>query len=225
MLDALFAGQFYANVHSQEFPGGEIRGDLNLTVGSTTLQIPGNAPAITRLTDESLDHDIMRFLQQATFGPTTGLFAEVKAMIEDPNIGNGDQIAGYNAWLSQQMNSTTTPSMDLAEYTKAAVLNMTNSNPWEARRYGMWINAIYGKDQLRQRMAFALSQILWSRIRSSYCDNPILACRTTIRCLWMVFRKLREFTDGCNQASAWDFTSNLRNQRAVTDSEGNVIVR
>ncbi|MBL0081481.1 MAG: hypothetical protein IPP37_03135 [Saprospiraceae bacterium] len=27
-------------------------------------------------------------------------------------------------------------------------------------RYSWWNNAVYGKDQLRQRMAFALSQIL-----------------------------------------------------------------
>jgi uncharacterized protein (DUF1800 family) len=77
-----------------------------------------------------------RFLEQATFGPTPASVAHLQQI-------------GYDAWLDEQFAETPSAidepgatDMDLAAL---------------QRRF--FVNAVQGKDQLRQRVAFALSQI------------------------------------------------------------------
>jgi uncharacterized protein (DUF1800 family) len=73
------------------------------------------------------------FLEQATFGPTT---SEVDLVIS----------AGYDQWLNNQFampESTVPDDPDVDDIRNALFLNMAN-----------------GQDQLRQRMIFALSQII-----------------------------------------------------------------
>ena len=226
VLDALFSGQLYVNVHSAKYPSGEIRGNLNLAAGSSELQIPDNPPLIRILTGDDLDRDIMRFLQQSTFGATTGLYTEVKAMIDNPAIGNGNQIVGYTAWLDLQMNPTLTPSMDLFEYTQAVMFNMTNSRVHEARRYGNWLNAVHGADQLRQRMAFALSQIFVTSDADTTLRDRHLGMAA-------YYQMLNDNAFGTYETILMNVTkspvmghylSHLRNQKAVLDGNGNVIV-
>lgn len=91
-----------------------------------------------------------RFLSQATFGASPG---EIQAL------------AGTDAsdWLIAEFNKPATTNINF-------VVNFTNQNR-DAQGYvtfdgkqgpshSFWINAITGNDQLRQRMAYALSQIL-----------------------------------------------------------------
>lgn len=92
-----------------------------------------------------------RFLTQATFGPdmeSIELLADI----------------GYEAWLNQQFTATPTTHLPLVlEYPDDDELN-------QGHRYEVWWrNAITANDQLRQRVAFALSQIF------VISDNSILA--------------------------------------------------
>lgn len=91
-----------------------------------------------------------RFLTQATFGPTqddvsslTGTSASdwFLSELEKPASLHRPQLAAYRAMISE-------PS---EEFPLLAVQSST---------FSFWRNAIEGDDQLRQRMAFALSQIL-----------------------------------------------------------------
>lgn len=78
---------------------------------------------------------------------------------------------GIESWIDEQMN------MERSEYLTvtdsfAQVLydfyiaqgedpeDISNNPGWQHFRYSWWNNAVYGKDQLRQRVAYALSQIL-----------------------------------------------------------------
>lgn len=84
-----------------------------------------------------------RFLTQATFGPTLSEIDRLYGM-------------GYEAWLDEQFNRPTslqTPWL--------VSLENTGEEVYQGQRYEVWFaNAVTGADQLRQRVAFALSQTL-----------------------------------------------------------------
>jgi len=90
------------------------------------------------------DAEAARFLTQATFGPTRAEIARLRAI-------------GYGQWLDQQFSmpaSLTRPWLDQLTTDPAFSLN-------SGHRVDRWhVQAVFGPDQLRQRMAFALSQIL-----------------------------------------------------------------
>lgn len=92
------------------------------------------------------------FLNQATFGAT----------MEDINTLTG---TSPSDWILAEFNKA--PSLNLAyvltELSDPDARDMDGQLTFEKRQtptFSFWINAIEGDDQLRQRMAFALSQIL-----------------------------------------------------------------
>jgi len=102
-----------------------------------------------------------RFLDQATWGPTPASIAELQQM-------------GIAGWLSQQFaaSSSTLPAQAILD---AAGKPNTNMSPVQA---AFFQNAATGQDQLRQRVAFALSQ-LWvvssTGLSSAYAYPPYWA--------------------------------------------------
>ena len=89
------------------------------------------------------DAQAARFLTMATFGPTAADIALVRQI-------------GYRAWIAQQLALPATLQRPYVETLDKAV-----QNPGQADRMEAWFaNAITAPDQLRQRMAWALSQIL-----------------------------------------------------------------
>lgn len=81
-----------------------------------------------------------RFLEQSTFGPTTQLISQV-------------QQAGLTSFLQDQFNAPSSTFDDAQPDTQG---NFNDASPLQLR----WItNALYGTDQLRQRVAFALHKI------------------------------------------------------------------
>jgi len=102
------------------------------------FDIPPDAPASA--------NDAARFLTQATFGPTPADIAYVSAV-------------GYSEWIDEQLANPTT----LSEPTVEAVVTARTNNGQavnQTQRLNRWYwQAAYAPDQLRQRMAYALSQI------------------------------------------------------------------
>ncbi len=106
-----------------------------------------------------------RFLDQATWGPTPASIAQVQSM-------------GFDAWLAAQfaLNTSDLPDQPILN---SAGKNNTNAAPVQA---AFFQNAITGQDQLRQRVAFILSQI-WvvsqqSGVTEAYAYPPY----------WRIFR-------------------------------------
>jgi len=101
------------------------------------------------------DSDAARFLAQATFGPTDADISHLRTI-------------GYQAWLTEQFGATKTRQMDYLNWISAAPLSeqIGQNNRVEAWFLGALggpdpqNNALIHKDQLRQRVAFALSEIL-----------------------------------------------------------------
>ena len=96
--------------------------------------------------------DTVRFLEQATFGPTSELVAHV-------------QDIGFEAFLNEQFAAPMSDYPELEFWPPRRPSGCTGT--CQTDNYTLYLlqrhffsNALYGQDQLRQRMAFALGQIL-----------------------------------------------------------------
>jgi uncharacterized protein (DUF1800 family) len=89
--------------------------------------------------------DVSRFLNQATFGPTYEMIQELHS--------SGQSYAG---WIDEQMAMEPTT----LEWSLASELEKGAEFDHKLFHRGWWRSAVTGPDQLRQRIAFALSQIL-----------------------------------------------------------------
>jgi uncharacterized protein (DUF1800 family) len=108
-------------------------------------------------------NDAARFLAQATFGPTD---AEIDRLMD----------IGYAAWIDEQF--TRTPAQTHRAHWEARDAEIKAANPANAAGQSevfeaFWKQAVTGPDQLRQRLAFALSQIMViSMVDGVVGDNP-----------------------------------------------------
>jgi len=89
--------------------------------------------------------DAARFLTQATFGP--------RSLVEIANV----QKKGYAAWIDEQLAR---PPASHLDYLSAALVRRNTAYPFDEDTYeAIWQQWLFGEDQLRARMAFALSEI------------------------------------------------------------------
>ncbi len=143
IVTAVQNGTTYFNVHTVNFPNGEIRGFLTLVNGAQNPPTPVADPGYTD--DHASDAGAARFLNQAAFGAA-------------PTDVTTVQSSGYSAWINNQIALSATHLLPDVQAQIAAAIN-TNlgggmlDNAW-------WRATVTGPDQLRQRMAFALSEIL-----------------------------------------------------------------
>jgi uncharacterized protein (DUF1800 family) len=90
------------------------------------------------------DAEASRFLSQATFGSTLTEITRLRSL-------------GYSAWFTQQLGRPASLQLPFLDQ----LMTVNPSVVWQDKRNDIWFrNVLSGDDQLRQRMAFALSQIL-----------------------------------------------------------------
>jgi hypothetical protein len=156
LVEIIKEGKAYLNVHTVNYPGGEIAGHFTLANGSSTFNPPPAPPAWAD--DHANSNSVARFLQQATFGSSP---ADIKAV----------KMSGYSAWITKQFTLPVTshllvvlasakadPSADLS--------GVLTFNTW-------WKQSVTAPDQLRQRVAFALSEIVVVSEQGVLVDNPL----------------------------------------------------
>jgi hypothetical protein len=155
LVEIIKEGKSYLNVHTVNYPGGEISGHFTLANGSSTFTPPPAPPAW--VDDHANSNAAARFLQQATFGPS---LADIKAV----------KASGYTAWIAKQFALPVASHLpvvlasakaDPTQY-PGAVLTF---NTW-------WKQSVTAQDQLRQRIAFALSEIMVVS-QHGLGDNPL----------------------------------------------------
>ncbi len=98
------------------------------------------------------DAEAARFLTQATFGPSLSSIAELR------RLGN----SGYRAWIDRQIQMPRSeylaPLDTLIAANVAAGKSLDSVRPYHF--HNIWFDRVlHGKDQLRLRVAYALSQI------------------------------------------------------------------
>lgn len=138
--------QFY---HHDDAEGNRFYGDFNLNqieLFGTGEVIEGGEPPISAAPEY---RDAYQFLRWTTFGPN---IAAVEALMESTP----------EEWLEQQLNLS--PSYHLERYQTvidayAEVFGSAGEHI-NHRANAWWDIALYGEDQLRQRVAFALSQLV-----------------------------------------------------------------
>jgi uncharacterized protein (TIGR03437 family) len=155
IVQALKSGRLYINIHSARFPSGEIRGHYGFINGSQAFTPPPAPPPLPG--GPITDRDAARFLTQATFGPTA---AEITAM----------KSKGYDAWLNEQFNL---PLQSVSHVKYLENFEATGVKFYqEPIMESFWNQAVKGNDQLRQRVAFALAQILVISLNSNIDNEP-----------------------------------------------------
>jgi uncharacterized protein (DUF1800 family) len=112
----------------------------------TTMQAPPSGPTAAP-TAVPNDQEAVRFLSQATMGPTTADVARLKQI-------------GFNNWIEEQFAAPRTSHLEFVigeiGLDGASGAQITIDPLYRS----WWKQALTGNDQLRQRMTFALSQIL-----------------------------------------------------------------
>ncbi len=150
ILSALREGRLFVTVDTVNSPGGELTGTAlryDASAGFTVPKTPADAP-----TAPTSRADAARFLTQATFGPRR---AAIDQLLNQ----------SFAQWIDTQLS--TPASLHHTETKNQTTLNPLNDPELPPdfvdrfHRLGAWWQiALQGNDQLRQRMAFALSQIL-----------------------------------------------------------------
>ena len=143
IVEIIREGKSYINIHTVNYPGGEINGHFTQAEGSQTFT-PPPAPFIWA-DDHTTTNAAARFLIQATFGPSQADIAAVQSV-------------GYDAWLNSQF--ATPPSYHLAKVLANVSSDPSNPYPGTLMFNTWWQQSVTAPDQLRQRVAFALSEIM-----------------------------------------------------------------
>ncbi len=147
LVAALKSGNISVRIDSANYPSGEARGAFILGSGSQAFTPPPAPPAVT-LTNVTAA-DAARFLTQATFGPKQ---SEIDALTG----------GSLSSWIDQQeaMPFTSHRTALLADF-QAYGGSPANGAIYPPNRLAAWWkNSLTAPDQLRQRVAFALSEIL-----------------------------------------------------------------
>lgn len=139
ILEFIRTGRTYLNIHTSNNPAGEIIGFYNFATGAQAAPVPTPPPALPGGPPTSTDAS--RFLDQATFGSSAAQIARL-------------QTDGFDSFLNEHFNAA--PSYHVPFIDASGVAPPTNTQFYEA----WWTRAIAAPDQLRQRVAFALSEIL-----------------------------------------------------------------
>ncbi len=177
ILPAVVSGQIYDDY----LGAGHDRG---IKVWTSSDQ--GNAVGQNTINGEGLDAmkmEASRFLSQAAFGGNEEAIEALVAIDNDFSQWIDDQVQAPISWMLPALYATS----DRAEWLFYQEVDSTQSDqryfgPYSLHfEYTWWDNNLKGQDQLRQRVAFALSQILVVSINSnlrefgeglaSYYDN------------------------------------------------------
>ena len=212
LINALNTGNISVGLDSARFPAGELRGTFIQSYGSRTFTPPAAPPALAAnaLTAPS-QTAAARFLTQATFGPT---FAEISALTAQ----------GISAWIDAQLALPPTLHL-LATRADAAAFPNPPAPPVpfasyefidRANRHAAWWKAaVTAPDQLRQRVAFALSEILVvSEADGTLNHAPEAMARYYDILVSHAFGSYRQMLDEVSLSPVMGFyLSHLRNQK------------
>jgi uncharacterized protein (DUF1800 family) len=164
-----------------------------------TFEAPTDLPAS--------DAEAARFLTQATYGPSTAEIARLRTI-------------GYSEWFRQEFNKPATAVRPYMEAVNDARLADGQSGVSHNNRLDRWFNtAATGSDQLRQRAAFALSQILVISDQNSTLSGESIQVSE----YWDIlarnaFGNYRELLDEVTwNPSMGKYLSHFRNRKASVD--------
>ncbi len=217
LIAALKAGRITISIDTSSNPSGELTATFLKSTGTAAFNAPAAPPAVTL--SKVTATDAARFLTQATFGPKK---SEIDALT------GGD----LSAWITAQMALPATLHFPEANADFAA--NPTTGAPNGAggintrisqanRLHAWWKNSLTAPDQLRQRVAFALSEILVTSDQNStiaaWQDGHAVYYDLLVNGAFGNFRDLLEkVTLSPNMGI---YLSSIKNVKSRLDAQGN----
>ncbi|HWF19489.1 MAG TPA: DUF1800 family protein [Verrucomicrobiae bacterium] len=130
-------------IESSAFPNGEITGHFTPANGAGSFAPPPAPPAWTD--DSANTNAAVRFLTQATFGASPSDITNVQAL-------------GYAGWISNQFSLPATHHLPYVQGNPYSDPTDLYQSPLTFASW--WQKSVTAPDQLRQRVAFALSEIV-----------------------------------------------------------------
>jgi len=212
LVQALKDGRIFLSIETSAVPSGELKGTFIQNSASLVYNPPAASP---QLADVPLTAaEASRFLAQATFGPTK---AEVDAL-------TGKRQTDLNNWITAQL--ALPPSLQLtatdADFTSFTAAGETPAYSQANRQAAWWKLTLTAPDQLRQRVAFALSEILVvSDVNGTLANNPRAMANyydILVRGASGNFRTMLEEVSMSPIMGV--YLSSLRNAKATFDSKG-----
>jgi uncharacterized protein (DUF1800 family) len=142
-----------ANVTTTFVSAIELQGTVTVPSGTTTISLsvmnPNPGAAASNQASASVYLTTVaaaaRLLDQATFGPNLASIHQVQSM-------------GLDAWITGQFNTPDTPLANIPANPLPAICVSANT-PINCEESEWWQTVLTGPDQLRQRVAFALSEL------------------------------------------------------------------
>ena len=154
VIEILNEGKAYITLLTSDYPNGELNGHFEAVQGSQTFTPPSDPPAWTD--DHANSNAASRFLIQATFGPSQSDVATVQSL-------------GYDGWINNQF------ALPASHHLPTVLANVSAdpSNPYLGTIVfnTWWQQSVTAPDQLRQRVAFALSEIMVVSDQGTLADN------------------------------------------------------
>ena len=143
------AGNTYLNIHTSNYLPGEIKGFFKLQAASQTFTVPAPAPSWSD--DHTNLNAASRFLIQSTFGPSPA----------DLNVANPTSVMtlGYDGWIENEFTKPATYHYPYVYTNRSQTSPNSPTYPGSLTFSSWWRSSVVGPDQLRQRVAFALSEI------------------------------------------------------------------
>jgi uncharacterized protein (DUF1800 family) len=150
-----------ANVTTTFVSSTELEATVTIPGGTTALSVnvmnPSPGPAASNAVNAAIYVTTVataaRLLDQATFGPSLATIRQV-------------QSTGVDAWITEQFGTADTPLANIP--TPLPAVCLAANTPTNCEESEWWQTVLTGPDQLRQRVAFALSEIF---VISSDTDN------------------------------------------------------
>ena len=141
-----------ANVATTFVSSTELEATVTIPCGATTLSVNVMNPSPGAVASNAVNASIYvttvatasRLLDQATFGPSLATIRQV-------------QSTGVDTWITQQFNTPDTPLANIP--TPLPAVCLAANTPTNCEESEWWQTVLTGPDQLRQRVAFALSEI------------------------------------------------------------------
>ena len=215
IVQAIKDGRIFLSIESTNYPAGELKGSFiqhNATLAFATPAAPPALPDAPFTAAESA-----RFLTQATFGPTK---SEIDAL-------TGKRQSDLRAWIAAQM-ALPASLHRVATTEDFATFTATGENPqfdWRNRQSAWWKLALTAPDQLRQRVAFALSQILVvSEQNSTLYNNSLNLAHYYDHLVNGAFGNFRQLLENVTLSPLMGvYLTSLRNAKATFNARGDTL--
>lgn len=214
LVQALKDGRIFLDIQTANYPGGELRGAFIQSSGSLTFAAPASPPALTNAPLSAAAAS--RFLIQSTFGPTK---ADIDAL-------TGKSLADLNSWIDAQMAQPVSSHLAATDADFTAFATGSNPQYSQANRQAAWWKlAVTAPDQLRQRVAFALSELfVVSDVNSTLSANPRGMANYYDVLVRGAFGNFRDLLEQVTLSPVMGtYLSSLRNTKATYDKTGNLL--